>query len=208
MRWTWNRWAGVAGIAYVVLYVGAFSLGIEVGESDQEILDYYADSGHQARELIAFFVISAALLAFALFTSALRSTIAAAEGPPVTLAAIAWIGPTAYVALTLAGNAVSRAPAFAAWDTDLFELDANSRRLLEAAGVLLLASGAIAAILLVVAVSVAAVRYGILPRWLGWAGFVAAALLPLAVMFIGFLVLFLWVLAVGITLVVRPAPAA
>ena len=208
MRWTWNRWAGVAGIAYVVLYVGAFSLGIEVGESDQEILDYYADSGHQARELIAFFVISAALLAFALFTSALRSTIAAAEGPPVTLAAIAWIGATAYVALTLAGNAVSRAPAFAAWDTDLFELDANSRRLLEAAGVLLLASGAIAAILLVVAVSVAAVRYGILPRWLGWAGFVAAALLPLAVMFIGFLVLFLWVLAVGITLVVRPAPAA
>ena len=208
MRWTWNRWAGVAGIAYVVLYVGAFSLGIEVGESDQEILDYYADSGHQARELIAFFVISAALLAFALFTSALRSTIAAAEGPPVTLAAIAWIGATAYVALTLAGNAVSRAPAFAAWDTDLFELDANSRRLLEAAGVLLLASGAIAAILLVVAVSVAAVRYGILPRWLGWAGFVAAALLPLAVMFIGFLVLFLWVLAVGITLVVRPRPVA
>ena len=208
MRWTWNRWAGVAGIAYVVLYVGAFSLGIEVGESDQEILDYYADSGHQARELIAFFVISAALLAFALFTSALRSTIAAAEGPPVTLAAIAWIGATAYVTLTLAGNAVSRAPAFAAWDTDLFELDANSRRLLEAAGVLLLASGAIAAILLVVAVSVAAVRYGILPRWLGWAGFGAAALLPLAVMFIGFLVLFLWVLAVGITLVVRPRPVA
>ena len=206
MRWTWNRWAGVAGIAYVVLYVGAFSLGIEVGESDQEILDYYADSGHQARELIAFFVISAALLAFALFASALRSTIAAAEGPPVTLAAIAWIGATAYVALTLAGNAVSRATAFAAWDTDLFELDANSRRLLEAAGVLLLASGAIAAILLVVAVSVAAVRYGILPRWLGWAGFGAAALLPLAVMFIGFLVLFLWALAVGITLVVRPTP--
>jgi magnesium-transporting ATPase (P-type) len=208
VTWSWNRWAGLAGVAFVALYVGAFTLGIEVGESDQEILDYYADSGHQARELIAFFVISAAVLAFALFASALRSTIAAAEGPPVTLAAIAWIGATGYVALTLAGNAVSRATAFAASDTDLFDLDANSRRLLEAAGVLLLASGALAAILFVVAVSVAAVRYGILPRWLGWAGFLAAALLPLAVVFVGFLVLFLWVLAVGIALVVRPTPTA
>ena len=58
----------------------------------------------------------------------------------------------------------------------------------EDAGLLLLASGAIAAMLLVVAVSLAALRYGVLPRWLGWAGLPAAALLPLAVAFVGFLV--------------------
>jgi hypothetical protein len=210
VSWRWERWAGLAGIAYVVLYVGAFTLGIEVGQSDREILEYYADSGHRTNEAIAFFVISGAVLAFALFASSLRSTIAAAEGPPVTLAAVAWIGATAYVALTLAGNAVSRATAFAAMDTDVFELDANSRRLFENAGLLLLASGAIAAILLVVAVSVAAVRYGILPRWLGWAGFVIAALLPLAIVFLGFLALFLWVLAVGLVMAIRggsPGPA-
>jgi uncharacterized membrane protein YdbT with pleckstrin-like domain len=101
--------------------------------------------------------------------------------------------------LTLAGNAVSRAPAFAAMD-DEFQLDANTRRLFENAGLLLLASGALAAILLVVAVSVAVLRYGVLPRWLGWAGFPAAALLVLAVSFLGFLVLFVWVLAVSATL--------
>ena len=89
---------------------------------------------------------------------------------------------------------------------DVFQLDVNSRRLLEDAGLLLLASGAIAAILLVVAVSIAALRYGILPRWLGWAGFPAAALLPLAIGFVGFLTL-VWVLAVGIALMVRSAPA-
>jgi hypothetical protein len=53
---------------------------------------------------------------------------------------------------------------------------------------------------LVVAVSVAALRYGLLPRWLSWAGFPAAALLILAIAFVGFLVFALWVLAVSAAL--------
>jgi hypothetical protein len=210
VTWRWERWAGIAGIAFVVLFVGAFGLGIEVGASDEEILDYYADSGHRAKEVVAFFMIAAAALAFVLFASGLRRLVAAAEGAPVTLGAIAWAGAVAYASLTLAGNAVSRATAFAAMETDVFELDANSRRLLETAGLLLLASGALAAILFVVAVSLAALRYALLPRWLAWAGFPVAALLPLAVGFVGFLFLFAWVLVVGITLVARrpDAPTA
>ena len=205
VRWRWERWAGLAGILFVALYVGAFALGIEVGQSDREIVEHYGDSGERDKEAVAFFFIAGAVLSFVLFSSALRSLIAAAEGPPVTLAAIGWVGATAYAALTLAGNAVSRATAFAAMD-DVFQLDVNSRRLLEDAGFLMFASGAIAAILFVVAVSVAALRYGILPRWLGWGGFAVAALLPLAVFFIGFLALFLWVLAVSIVMVARKAP--
>lgn len=203
MAWRWERWAGIAGIAYVVFYVGAFTLGIEVGASDREILEYYGDSGHRAKEVIAFFFIAAAALAFVLFAGGLRSLITAAAGGQGTLVAVAWAGATSYAALTLAGNAVSRATAFAAMETDVFELDPNSRRLLEVAGFLLFASGAIAAILLVVAVSIAGLRYRILPRWLCWAGFAVAALLPLAIGFIGFLFLFAWVLALSAALVGR-----
>ena len=90
---------------------------------------------------------------------------------------------------------------------DVFTLDPDTRRLAEAAGFLLFVSGALAAILLVVAVSLAALRFGILPRWLGWAGFVVAALLPLAIGFIGFLVLFAWVLAVSVALALRRPPS-
>jgi hypothetical protein len=64
-------------------------------------------------------------------------------------------------------------------------------------------SGALAAILLVTAVSLAALRYGLLPRWLGWAGFPAAALLPLAIGFVGFLVFIAWLLAVSAALAFR-----
>lgn len=66
-------------------------------------------------------------------------------------------------------------------------------------------SAAFAAILLVAAVSLGALRYGILPRWLGWAGIVVAVLLPSAFVFVGFLILLAWVLAVGIALAVRSA---
>jgi hypothetical protein len=195
----WERWAAAAGVAYVVLYVVAFSLGIEVGPSDREILEHYADESARTKEIVAFFLIAAAALAFLLFASGLRGSIARAEMDVRPLTAIAWAGAVGYTVLTLAGNAVSRSPAFASTDSD-FQLDPNTRRLVEDAGLLLLASGAIAAMLLVVAVSVAALRYRVLPRWLGWAGFAVTALLPLAVAFLGFLVLFVWVLAVSAAL--------
>lgn len=201
-RISWERLAALAGFAFVVLWFGAFGLGIEVGASDREILDHYADSGNRAKEAVAFFLIAAAALAFVLFAGALRSLIRRAEQETAMLAAVAWAGGTACAVLLLAGNAVSRATAFAAMD-DEFQLDPNTRRLFEDAGLLLLASGMLAAILLVGAVSLAALRHGLLPRWLGWAGFPAAALLPLAIAFVGFLVLALWVIAVSSALAFR-----
>jgi hypothetical protein len=198
----WERWAALAGFAYVVLFVVAFSLGIEVGPSDREILEHYADTSARAKEVVAFFCIAGAALAFLLFASWLRSLVGRSEPDTGQLAAVAWAGAIGYVVLTLAGNAVSRAPAFAAMGDD-FSLDPNTRRLFEDAGLLLLASGAIAAILLVVGVSLASVRYGVLPRWLGWAGFPMAALLVTAVSFLGFLVLLVWVLAVSTALALR-----
>jgi hypothetical protein len=61
-RISWERLAALAGLSFVVLYVVAFSLGIEVGDSDREILAYYANSGHRAKEIVAFFLIAGAAL--------------------------------------------------------------------------------------------------------------------------------------------------
>jgi hypothetical protein len=132
----------------------------------------------------------------------LRALIARVEEAPRTLTALAWAGGIGYAILALAGNAVSRAPAFTAMDTDV-AFDVGARRALEDAGFLLFASGTIMAGLLVVGASLAGLRFGVLPRWLAWTGFPAAALLPLAVGFVGFLVLWLWVLLVSITLLAR-----
>jgi hypothetical protein len=196
-----ERLAALAGLAFVVLFVVAFALGIEVGDSDREILDYYGDSGNRAKEVVAFFLIAGAALSLAIFATALRSIITRFEQNAM-LAALAWAGGIACAALILAGNAVSRATAFAAMDKD-FQLNPDTRDLFETTGFLLFVSGALAAIILVVGVSLAALRHGVLPRWLGWAGFPVAALLPLAIGFVGFLVLLLWVIAVSAALAFR-----
>ncbi len=197
----WARWTAVAGFAFVALYVAAFAMGIEVGASDREILDYYADSGHRTREVIAYFLIVGAALSFVLFALGLRAVIARREETG-SLAALALAGGVLTAALVLTGNAVSRATAFAAMD-DEFQLEPNTRRLFENAGFLLFATAGMTAILLVVAASLAAFRYSTLPRWLGWLGFVCALLLPLSIVFIGFLVLGLWVIVVSGVLVAR-----
>ena len=204
-RISWERLAALAGFAFVVLYVAAFALGIEVGDSDREILAYYANSGHRTKEIFAFFLIAGAALALVVFASALRSLIAQAEQERAMLAALAWAGGIACAVLVLAANAVSRATAYTALDKK-FRLDPNTRRLFEDTGFLLFASAALAAILLVVAVSLAALRYGVLPRWLGWAGFPAAALLTLGIVFLGFLVFAVWLLIVSGALAFRRSP--
>ena len=201
-RLSWERLAAVAGLAFVALYVAAFALGIEVGDSDREILAYYANSGHRAKEIVAFFLIAGAALALLVFTSALRSLIARAEQEQSMLATLTWAGGVACAVLVLAGNAMSRATAYTALDSK-FQLDPNTRRLFEDTGFLLFASAALAAILLLAAVSLAARRHGVLPRWLGWAGFPAAALLTLGIVFVGFLVFAAWVLAASAALALR-----
>jgi hypothetical protein len=205
-RTGFERWAALGGFTFVVLYAGAFALGIEVGDSDREILDYYASSAHRTKEVVAFFLIAGAALAFVVFAAALRSRVVRAERQPAMLGAVGWSGGLACAVLVLAGNAVSRATAFTAMSDD-FTLDPNTRRLVEDVGFLLFVSGALAAILLVVAVSLATLRLRVLPRWLGWAGFPVAALLPLAIGFVGFLVFALWVLTVSAVLVFGRFPA-
>ena len=58
-----ERWSAVGGVAFVASYLVAFSLGIEVGPTDREILDYYADAGHRTREAVAFFLIAQPIIA-------------------------------------------------------------------------------------------------------------------------------------------------
>ena len=202
MRRNWERWAGVAGFAFVALYIAAFALGIEVGDSDEEIRDYYASSAHRTKEIIAFFLIGGAALSLIMLASGLRSLLAKAETEPRTLTAITWAGAVSSATLILVGDAVSRTPAFASLDYN-FTLDPNAARLLNDMGFLLYASAALAAILLVAGVSLAVLRHGILPRWVGWAGFPLAALLLLGIAFVGFLVFALWVLLVSVILVFR-----
>jgi len=129
------------------------------------------------------------------------------EGSPQTLAALTWAGGTACATIVLVGDAISRAPAFASLD-DKFRLDPNTARLLNDTGFLIYVTAALVGMVLVAAFSLAVLRFRVMPRWFGWAGFVVTALLPLAIGFVGFLVFALWVLGVSTGLAVTRARPA
>ena len=210
-RFSTERWAGAAGLGFVVSYVAAFAMGIEVGPTDRDILDYYADSGNRAREVVVFFLIAAAALCLVLFSHCVLVVIERAGPSAYSAARVAFAGGLAASVLILAGDAVSRATAFSAMDAE-FDLEPNTRRQFENAGFLLFVCGALAAILLTAGMAVAALRHGVLPRWVGWSNVGTAVLLPLAIGFVGFLVFMLWILLVSAALALRssnhaPAPA-
>jgi hypothetical protein len=184
------------------LYVLTFAaLGIEFGQEDQDILEHYASSGARSKEAVAFFFISGAALSPVVFGNGVRTLISRAGERAEPVAALAWAGTVAAAALILAGNAVSRATAFAAGDKD-FRLEPNTWRIFEQTGFLLFVTGTLAAILLVAGVAIAVFRFVLLSRWVGWLSVVTAVLLPLSIVFIGYLV------AVSVVLARRPATAA
>jgi hypothetical protein len=189
------------------LYVLTFAaLGIEFGQEDQDILEHYASSGARSKEAVAFFSISGAALSLVVFGNGVRTLISRAGERAEPVAALAWAGTVAAAALILAGNAVSRATAFAAGDKDL-RLEPNTWRIFEQTGFLLFVTGTLAAILLVAGVAIAVFRFVLLSRWVGWLSVVTAVLLPLAIVFIGYLVFLVWLVAVSVVLARRPATA-
>jgi hypothetical protein len=183
-----------------VLYIVAFTAtGIDFDDTDQNVLAHYASSTARAKEIVAFFLISAAALSLVVFGNGVRTLIARSGDRSEPLTALAWAGTIGCAVLILAGNALSRATAVAALD-DKFVLDPNTRKLFENAGYLLYVTAAWVGILLVVSVAIGVFRHRVLPRWVGWSSIVAALLLPLAIVFIGFLVFLVWVLFVTVSL--------
>jgi hypothetical protein len=200
VRLGWERWGTLGGCAFAVLYIVAFTTtGIDFDDTDQAVLAHYASSSARAKEVVAFFLIAAAALALVVFGNGLRTAISRGTDRSDPLAALAWAGTTGCAVLILAGDALSRATALAAYD-DTFVLNPSTRKLFENAGYLLYVCAAIAGILLVAAIAIAVFQRRTLSRWVGWVSIVAALLLPLAIVFVGFLVFLVWVLAVSVSL--------
>ena len=203
-RIRWERWAPASGIAYVALFlIALFVSGDDPGDSDEEILSYYADSGNRVTDIVGFFLIAVAVLFFLWFVSTLRNRLRSVEPEPKSLSALAFGAGVASAALLMAAAAFFVAISVAVEDTDEFRLDPNLARLVGDVGYLLFVGSTMVASVLVTATSVLALRTAVLPKWLGWVGFVAALALLVAVFFFPIFVLWAWVLVVSVLLIVR-----
>ena len=196
----------LTGALFVALLILSFVVGGEPPDADepvQEIVDHYVDNDVEI--WISALIGGLAAVSLVFFGAYLRKVFSAAEGPggmlsPLMLvgAAIMAVGAgidmTILVALAEAAEDIDPAAVQALqalWDNDFVPI-------------------AIGIEVLFISVGLATVKYGVLPKWLGWFVLVLAVVGLTPVGFIAFPLGGLWVIVVSVLLAVRargtPAP--
>jgi hypothetical protein len=204
----WQRWSPLAGVAYVILFLVALGVsGDGPGDTPEEVTRYFADDGNRSAEFFVFFLLIAAALAFLWFLGALRGVLVRAERDPARWTALAFGGGVASATLLMASASLFLARAGAA-SQDEFAFDPATANMFTNAAYALLVCSTMSAAILVLATSIIGLRTSVLPRWTALAGFVVAAVLLFAVLFVPIFVWLAWVLAVSIVLILRTARVA
>lgn len=223
---TWERLAAATGILSVLLFVGAFALVPEAPElgtaSDAEIRAYLVDHAFDLR--LGALLLTLSTLALLWFLGSLRSALLAAEGQPGRLTALMFGAGLVTVAtyLVWAGLTVEGVAS-----KSMGSYDADTLRSIFVVSEIApgpIGAGTVARAAMMGAAALAALRFGGLPKWLGWvAGAIALGSLagiftlvepdptegPMdAVWFFSWLAFHLWILLAGIVLVARPRARA
>jgi hypothetical protein len=205
IRDRWERWAPLSGIAYVVLFIVAlFVTGEGAGNTPSEYTSYYADSGNRDKEIFGFFLLVGAALVLLWFVAALRGILVRAEGEAARWTALAFGAGVASASLLCVAASLFSAPAILAEDGD-FEVDPSAGTMFSDAGYAAFVCSIMTGAMLVFATSIISLRTLVLPRWLGLAGFLVAAILLFAVFFFPVFVWMAWILAVSVAVILRTA---
>lgn len=202
-----RRWIPLSGIVYVVLFIIGFSLAEgspQASDPDSDFVSYYADSGNRTQEIVAFFLIVLAALAFLKFVAHLRGRLKAVESEPHSLSTLAFGAGIASATLLMAAVSIGIGPSFTRADSDQFTIDPDTIRLSGDTSYLLLVSSVMVTSLLIAATSLLAIRTTVLPTWLGWIGLLVAVAALFAVFFLPIIALLAWVLVVAVVLIIRP----
>jgi hypothetical protein len=205
-----QRWGAIAGIAFVVFLVLRFVAFFDTPDSDAPVREwttYFADSGNRTESILGAYCQLLAGLGFLAFVWALRARLRRTEGPSDGFSALAFGSGLVFVTMVFASAAAFATVAAGVEFGDQPVPNGEFARQFESFGFgLLLLFGMFAAGVCIAAASCSALATRVLPRWLVITGFVVAAIVALlGVIFLPMILLVLWVLAVSIVMLRRPA---
>jgi hypothetical protein len=208
----WDRWGPIAGIVFVVLLVVGLNLALSdlpAGDDpSSKFTSFYNDKGDRAKVIIGGYLIVLSGVFFFWFLASLRVRLLEAEGVPGRLTSIAFGSGLAFVTLLMtSAAALMTVAADISFGNEKFVSPEAARLLPELSYPILLIAGAFAAIAMIDATSILALRTRVLPRWIGWFGFFAAIVLLFGFLFIPLVALVLWVLFVSVAMLRAPRAA-
>jgi hypothetical protein len=214
-----ERWAPIAGIAFVVLMVVGSMLVGDVPRPDApaaEIAGYFADSDRQMSNIVGAYLWVFGALSFLWFLIRLRNDLSRAEGGTGSLSNLAYGAGVAFSAVWMASAAMFAAVPYAITLRDAPVSNPDLVRVLPAMGrLLLLLGGGFSGGLLLVVAAIVILRTRVFPRWLAGLGIVAAIALLFDVVYVNITPFWAWVLVASVVMLAprkkpipRPASAA
>src|SRR5690349_1746897 len=209
-------WSSLSGLVFVVLAVVGSALLFD-GPSDSspaKMTSWYQSSSNRTHIHIGWILTGLGLFALIWFVAALRERVRESEQASpeqgTFLSTIVLVGGTVYVAVAMAGIAIADGIKSMSDDTYHHQVYSGIIHAAGDASYILVATAGAAMAALIFAISIAARRYAILPRWVSWFGFVAGVAAIFSVIFFTMLLWLLWIAVASVSLFLasRPAGAA
>jgi hypothetical protein len=198
-----TQWAGLGGVAYVVLFIvgGILAFG---GQPDldappAEVIEYFSDSGNRDKIGFGWLIIVIAVFFFLWFLAALRQALRRIDGDDF-LTNVATIGGVVYASLTLAGVSFGAAVKTMSDDTYRDQVFPELIHAADDASYVMHASGGVGVAALMIAASLAAMRARVIPSWLGWLGIASGVLAVFSITFFPQFLIAIWLLVAGVAL--------
>jgi hypothetical protein len=200
----WERFAPLTGVVFFVLVATLFAISGDTPDADdstQQVVSYWSD--HDTRTIITAIMGSVAALFLVWFAGSLRSALLRAEGGEGRLSTVSFAGAVILAIAILIGSNID----FAIADT-VGDVPAGVTQTLSAYDSDFFFPFIGGFVLMIFAAGLCALRFGALPRWLGW---IAVVLGVLGVTPIGFFALLggvVWIGVVGVVLYLGQEPVA
>jgi hypothetical protein len=208
------RWAGLGGLAYVVLFIIGLILiasGLPSGDAPPgKVIAYFQDSGHRDRISLGWILMVVGVFFLFWFVAALREVVRRVAGDGV-LTTVATIGGAVYGALTLVAFSLDEAIYTMSDDTYRHEVYPGLIHAANDGGYVLHSAGGAAIGAAIVATSLAVLGARVVPPWLGWLSLVAGIVSVFSIFFFPWFVIALWLVVASVLVtraLSRGAPAA
>ena len=205
-----QQWAGLAGIAYVALFIGGSILGFS-GQPDTDsppakIIAYYSKGSHRDKISVGWILIVLGIFGFLWFLTALRQLLRDVDGGGF-LSTLTMIGGAVYASLSLAGVSLNMAIKTMSDDTFRHQVFPELIHAADDAGYVMHATGGIGAGAMIIAATLAASRAGLIPAWAAWLGVIFGILALGSIFFFPQALIAIWIIVAAV-LLFRAGPAA
>ena len=209
-RELWTPVAGFAAALTFIVGVAAAADSPDSGDSDAQVLAWYAKHSHRVGVIVGVFVLMFFGLFLLWFASGLRERLRAAEGPGGRLTNVCLGGALLCVGLVWVGAfALAAVPAGISIGGEPAVTNADVARFVPQFGFgAILIGGMFGAIALIEATSIVIMRTDVLPRWLGYLGFACGIVLLFGFVFLPMIALPVWLIATSIVLLRLPSAEA